>query len=80
MALYSLVICVMEGSKWPDSEDYEAIDTLKMLIAIKMKESLNALDSVEAFVRQGYLTVFMVKHFVCNFNLQLYVLTPRDNV
>ncbi|KAF6027177.1 NOL6 [Bugula neritina] len=56
------IICVMEGSKWPDSEDYEAIDTLKMLIAIKMKESLNALDSVEAFVRQGYLTVFMEQH------------------
>ncbi|XP_067941999.1 nucleolar protein 6-like [Watersipora subatra] len=52
------VLCIVEGSKWPDHEDTEATATLKMLMLLKMNEALNSLDSVTSFVRDGGLTIF----------------------
>ena len=69
-------MCVVEGSKWPDHEDELAIDTLKMLMLLKMNESLNTLDSVISFIRQGGITVFQVCLFgvVVTMRTQLFIL------
>lgn len=54
---------VVEGSKWPGGNDKErdhAVSTLKLLMLLKLKETLSKLEGWKCFIRDEGLTVFKV--------------------
>ena len=68
LVIVTIVMVVVEGSKWPSGRDEErdhAVSTLKLLMLLKLKEELNKLEGWKCFIRDEYLTVFKVSSLIC---------------
>lgn len=52
---------VVEGSKWPNSAEVEAVSSLKALMLLKIRDELVRLDTVQSvFAQRDHLMVLQV--------------------